>query len=427
MCGLIGAAGTLEFGDKDVIKKMLLFDYFRGEDATGIAVVNRHAKDVAIYKKAVDPITAFQMKPFEETLKTSSASAIIGHNRAATRGNKSVHANAHPFQHKHIVGAHNGTLSTGSFHDLKELVERPDIEVDSEVVFVAIAEYGIEAVVPLLQGAWALTWYDQKRNSLNWLRNGLRPFWFAYSADLKKLYWASEWGVIDAAMNIGDGSVWPKTKDLELYADKEGNSFWETQVDVHYEWMLDDCVTKGFAKVAAIKKELKGKAPEPVTTGVTYSSYYSTGGVAQDPFGREIEDETGGTTTQKATTSVVVMGTPPKDQQKTHSTTTSHGATNKSSTKDTKNGGGQTTSRRGSVTTVTLMGDDNDPMAGFLSKADFEMLAQNGCSWCGADVTYGDPGVTIFEKDPAILCNECCNTAEGDQARVMVENIEQFL
>lgn len=420
MCGLLGAAGSLEYGDKDVIKKMLLFDFFRGEDATGIAVVHRHIENkVDVFKKAVDPITAFQMKPFEETLKCSTASAVIGHNRAATRGNKAAHANAHPFKHKHITGAHNGTLSAGSFYDLKKLLDMPDIEVDSEAIFIAIAEYGIEAVAPILQGAWALTWYDAERDSLNWLRNGTRPFWFAYSADLKKLFWASEWGIIDAAMSIGDGSVWPKTSSLELYADEEGMSFWETKVDVHYEWPLADCVTKGFAKVAAIKKPMAGKEPEPVVSS-TVSYYTPQGGGAQDPFGRVAANSNGGTTTTKGTGSeeMTTIGSP---------TTTSPTTTKKTTTKDTK-GGKTTPSKTGyEAATVTLFGNDENPLGDVISKTDFEMLATNGCSWCGKDVEYGDPGVTIFERDQVVLCSDCCNTSEGEQARVLVENINQFI
>src|SRR3546814_3133548 len=114
---------------------------------------------------------------FSEANNVYQSLAFVGHNRFATKG-KVNDLNAHPFHYGNIVGAHNGTLEKSSWDALdKKLGE--DTDVDSQAIIKSIATFGIEETVPLLQGAWALVWFDMEAQTLNFLRKDERPLLWA--------------------------------------------------------------------------------------------------------------------------------------------------------------------------------------------------------------------------------------------------------
>ena len=302
MCGLVGMAGSLAFPEEVVMKRLLLFDYFRGPDSTGLAAI-RKSGDIHVAKVSASPLDLFQMKQFDKVLNGFQSLAFIGHNRFATKG-KVTSFNAHPFEFDHIVGAHNGTLSQSSWKAIEARIGQ-EFEVDSQAVIAAIAAIGVEELMPMMQGAWALTWYDSKEKTLNFIRNKERPLWYAYSPDFKRMYWASEYGTIGAALTHDN-------KDLALHCDDKGFVYRAFAEDTLYSVPLEELVKGSDSPPEYRVKTLKGREAAPVTaspfpdhTGGKTTTTTSTGTESQsnnvvvnlfgnedDPYGSYLDEKT---------------------------------------------------------------------------------------------------------------------------------------
>lgn len=374
MCGLVGIAGKLGLPDESFMKRLLIFDYLRGTDSTGMAFLRGSATAsprAGLTKIASHPFDLFDMKSFNAALNGYTSSVFLGHNRAATVGKVSG-LNAHPFNVGDIYGAHNGTLHESCWKALDKLTG-VETDVDSLSLYTAIEMFGPEEVIPLveegsthLKGAWALTWFDAKKDKLYFLKNKHRPLWIAYSEDLTKIIWASEYWMIDAATKGGK-------EEFKLWRDKEGYAFFPLEDNKLYEIDLEELKQTGKKKPPKwITKEIKGKEPTP---------YVSTGAA---PF---------------------QMG-----HNKTHGKTTSSHST----------GSTHTTNRTTQSTVTELFGDSSEPYAGFIDRTDFDAIAKYGCSWCSADIEYGELGVAIYERSDTILCPSCSGVKE-DQIRVYAD------
>lgn len=198
MCGLVGIATNsfLSTSEKQYFNYLLYIDVSRGKDATGVASIS-NAKDrsVKIIKKAVPSYKLLSTKEYVDFVGRASK-ALIGHNRAATMG-KVLDRNSHPFRYKHITLAHNGTL-----RDYSELPEYKSFKVDSEALTYAFAEMDDpKKVLESITGAFAVTWYDQKRNLLGFARNNERPLHFARNKNNTLLLWASEMEMLKLVLN----------------------------------------------------------------------------------------------------------------------------------------------------------------------------------------------------------------------------------
>lgn len=222
MCGLVGVAGSVSLLEEKVFKSLLFLDTLRGEHSTGILSVTRGG-DTSILKKAVSAQELAQFKQYDDIFKRNST-LLMGHNRYATKG-KINSTNAHPFECGDIIGAHNGTLV-----DQYLLPDYKDFEVDSENIFHAINKEGVKATCGKLHGAFALTWYDRKDHSLNFLRNDERPLFIAASQDEKTIFWASE----DWMIKVACGRAGAKFKN-PLSVDK----------NTHFKYLLPNSEVKG--------------------------------------------------------------------------------------------------------------------------------------------------------------------------------------
>lgn len=201
MCGLVGYAGENSVKLQNAFKFMLFVDQVRGIHSTGVATTNNN-NNVVMFKKDVHSTDFLDMRKADNVISSFKHNAIIGHNRAATKGLVNT-ANAHPFSIKNITLAHNGTLRNQSL-----LPDYKEFEVDSENICHAIAEIGIEDTVKKLCGAFALTYFDSEDKTLNLVRNHERPLHYCYSLDgqgvPKTLLWASEsWMMVVAAQRAG--------------------------------------------------------------------------------------------------------------------------------------------------------------------------------------------------------------------------------
>jgi len=361
MCGHVGLMGVLEHRDEATMKRLMLYDYFRGTDSTGFAAVRHATKDTHVVKIASHPLDLFDSKKFDTALSGTASSVFIGHNRSATKG-KVNGSNAHPFVVDHIIGAHNGTLSILSHIDLEdELGEKFD--VDSLAIFTHIARFGVHKTIPLLQGAWALVWYDKNENTVNFLRNKERSFWTAVSKNHQQVMWASEWPMIQAAIGLS-----PLKYDMAQST--EGYTYFATDVDELYTFDLNKLRDKedmDYPLNYAKKGQLKGKEPALVVT------HYNGG---TTPFHH-------------------------------HGTTTGHLASTPNKNSSTTLGSTGKGTERNGVQFINLVADKSDPFAGHLSIDRFHELASFGCSWCNSDIDVDTVGVTVVNYDDIILCSKC--------------------
>jgi predicted glutamine amidotransferase len=239
MCGLVGIAGVITTPLEKTFKLLLQLDTIRGKDSTGVlSVANKYPQ---VLKKIGTPWELAQYAAWPK-LFNRNHNLLMGHNRAATKGVVN-NANAHPFTFENVIGSHNGTLR-GQYR----LPNHTEYEVDSENIFHAIDTIGIHETAKKLDGAYALSWWDKRNNSINLLRNSERPLFITTTKDSKTLLWASE-------------------KWMLIVASQKNNVEIEECVELPIHTMLSanlNDVTK------ITKEELEVYTPPPVTNVVSY-------------------------------------------------------------------------------------------------------------------------------------------------------------
>lgn len=180
MCGIVAAISKSTAGfrykEDNVFLQMLYANALRGFDSTGMYGINKYG-NLDMVKSALPAGPFLTTKTVEDFAANiyQKYRIVVGHNRAATKG-KIVDTNAHPFIEKDICLVHNGTL-----YNHKHLA---DVEVDSHAITHALAEKDYKEVIPELDGAYALIWYDANTKKLHISRNKERPLWVMTSKDL---------------------------------------------------------------------------------------------------------------------------------------------------------------------------------------------------------------------------------------------------
>ena len=384
MCGVVGIAGNLFAREELTMKRLLLLDSLRGMDSTGLAAVRMGGTKVEIAKQATHCFNLYDRKSFIDALNSNTSLAFIGHNRAATSG-LVRDANAHPFQIEHITGVHNGTLEDKDKKMLEDWIGEK-FNVDSEALFAAIAKFGVKEVIPKLtkgrdhyKGAWSLVWWDSNEKTLNFLRNEHRPLWYCYSEDFKQIFWASEFWMLDVALQKA-GTYTLFKKESEKSPGKSFR-FFQTEADVHYSVDVDKLAkgSKERPKINAVR--LAGKEPEEAKTN-TY------------PFGEADRSKQHGSGCGRTTTGKAHTHTPTRNAN----TTTR----------------GKNTSL-GEPAAITLTGDLESPYGGYFTKTGFSFLGHTvsnrtgspQCNWCHEEIPFGQPGLTIYTRDNVIMCMKC--------------------
>ena len=223
MCGLVGVAGYIDGAYNKVFKQLLIIDSIRGEHSTGILAVHTNGA-TNVHKQVGSPFELFDSKALDETMKYT-CNLLMGHNRYATTGDV-VKKNAHPFECGGLIGAHNGTLRNKYL-----LKDSADYTVDSENLYHHMDEHGVADTLKIVNGAFALSWYDIDEETINFIRNDERPLHGTFSLDMKTLIWASE--------------PWMLTSILEKNNLKHREVF-EFTKGMHYRLPIENCVRKDF-------------------------------------------------------------------------------------------------------------------------------------------------------------------------------------
>lgn len=286
MCGIVGMAGNINVKEREVFKDMLVACQVRGRDATGAISIGMD-NSVGWAKTVGTPDRLFEMKSFDRNVDRFNAKILIGHCRAKTIG-ENVHQNAHPFDHENVIGVHNGTLGHGWRMDRSA----HGYHVDSDWLLSQISERGVEAIIPEVRGAYALVWWDRRNNTLNFLRNDERPLYFAWSADKKTMFWASEPWMLH-------GVVGRIIKLAEL-----DSGFNTCKLAVDELWSFEVSKPDGFK--ASTPKKIEGKSVENFTTTGVYSNTHYRRQVWQDHRHSAAVGEQGGS----GVTSPFLEGTP---------------------------------------------------------------------------------------------------------------------
>lgn len=194
ICGLVGIAGEITSKDEKAFRTLLILDTLRGEHSTGVAAVRKNDNEIYMAKQVGPAFELLDSKRYDKALSGFNH-VLIGHNRYATVGSVNK-ANAHPFEFEHVVGAHNGTLT-----ERYNLHESRQFTTDSEALYNHINEFGIEDAIKHCRGAYALTWFDRRDKTMNFLRNKERTLYVTLSESGKSVYWASEKWMLEVALS----------------------------------------------------------------------------------------------------------------------------------------------------------------------------------------------------------------------------------
>lgn len=214
MCGLVMVVTKNKNGFSQVQQNIFntlfyLSGGFRGADGAGAFVVD-NSGNVMMAKEATRVHNFLGSKEYVELEGEAFRNgwAMVGHNRAATRGEVSDE-NSHPFViDDKIVLVHNGTFY-GSHKHIK------DTNVDSEAIGHALLEEeNIEEALKKINAAYALMWYNVEKKKLHVIRNDNRPLWHMELPDC--YVYASEKIFLDFA--IKRFSLAPTRKPFEIKA-----------------------------------------------------------------------------------------------------------------------------------------------------------------------------------------------------------------
>jgi len=188
MCGLVGIIIKTQHGfykkTEDVLAQLLFVDQLRGEDSTGMIYVETTG-DYGIMKEAKAATWSINNMLNDPMMKDSFrfGKAILGHNRKATIG-KIVDETAHPFVIDNTFAmCHNGTL-----RGHKALA---DTVVDSEALAIHLKPHlgpafdleVFEEAMGKVQGAYALSAYNQENHTVYLMRNSERPLSYVETGD----------------------------------------------------------------------------------------------------------------------------------------------------------------------------------------------------------------------------------------------------
>lgn len=389
MCGLVGVmSSNMMNKHKELLSSLLYLDTFRGRDSTGVAAV-RHNADTDVLKSTIPGYEFTEGNKLFEHLKLNDF-LWIGHNRFGTVG-KNIKSNAHPFSIMDddgccvLVGAHNGTLK-----NKWSLDDHATFGTDSEALYSQIAFKGLEETIALVEGAWALTYYDHLAEELRFLRNDERLLFYAYEEDKKTIMWASEmWMLRVSCSRFG----------IKLFEDK----VFQVLPDTLYRVPAPNKTNEVLA--VHMKGGVVGKKAPDFFLGGTRQG---TAGGAASP-----NPQTAETKTQSAI-----------EYQPKSGTQKPNGGKNQTPKKESSSGGQSGLRPEGKLLMAQSVKDkvvninSAKHFKGFggvaLSRNELENQLANGCGWCELEfISINDKFAWLAPDKP--ICSKCLTGEHEDR------------
>lgn len=200
MCGIAGAmSSNLSMHDLGYVRQLMVLSVLRGWDGSGAFAVYPHHKKLRIdvHKSELCAAELACDPKFNKMVDVNNTKIVCSHSRAPTRGGSDLDA-VHPHRVGSLTGVHNGTMFTVMNTTVKQT------ESDSQLVFRAIFEHGVEEFIKNSRGAYSLVWTNAEDGTLNFLRNDQRPMVFARIGNgdfAHTMYWASERSMLEYVLN----------------------------------------------------------------------------------------------------------------------------------------------------------------------------------------------------------------------------------
>lgn len=254
--------GKITAAERTAFTELLYLDAVRGWDSTGVFNAKPDGSTM-MFKQASVPTEFLQRTQAKKVISEAGVFSLVGHNRAATKGLVNDD-NAHPFQHDAVIGVHNGTLRT-----THQLPNSAKFVVDSDNLYYAMSQEGIDTLIPKVNGAYALVWHDAREaGAVYVLRNSERPLWYAHSKDKATCFIASEYPMIGLATDNTRAKI-------ELAADPKGYKYFNFKTMTLYRIGSD-----------AVVEEVRAltEYTPPVTT---YSGYTGAGDYGDNAYYRQ--------------------------------------------------------------------------------------------------------------------------------------------
>lgn len=265
MCGLFGVVSsrTLTTKGLEAFIDLGFVSSLRGKDSTGVMALERGKKgrfDNRILKEAANSVTFFSSGTTKNFLNhnRNKTVCLLGHTRTATMG-KVTSLNAHPYRVNNIVGFHNGTCN--------KFKPTSEEKTDSRMMFESIAGVGLDETIHSLwsNDAYCIVLYNEKDNTVQFVRNDKRPLVFGTSKDGETFY-ASEKQFIEIAcgrndIEITDYLVMPTelVYTFDVDAGEWENRPLEKKPFVPYVWKgppkAQDIVTTKIVPLIPVRKE----------------------------------------------------------------------------------------------------------------------------------------------------------------------------
>jgi hypothetical protein len=239
MCGIVGIAdytkSAIGAAEYNVFQQLLIADSARGMDGTGIMKVTEKGT-ISRVRKPGGPFgllsdEVFQKKFLEPITKHEFVRWMVGHNRYATTGDKTV-GSTHPFMDTHITLVHNGTATNFDKEKHKD-----KFKVDSQWLCHLIATEGIEKALDTMSGPFSIVFYDSKQKTMNFIRNYGRPMYMGINKNRNALLFGSEKKLLEwvADRNNFSNFVFNATEENVLYTfNLEKISPEETKIKTYY-------------------------------------------------------------------------------------------------------------------------------------------------------------------------------------------------
>ena len=399
MCGLVGIySSNMLNKHKECLSALLYLDTWRGKDSTGVAAIRQNA-DTSTLKSTVPGYDFIEGPRLDQHLRLNDF-CWIGHNRFGTVG-RNIKSNAHPFEVLDddgsciIVGAHNGTLKNR--HVLENYQQ---FGTDSEALFNQIARKGLKDTLAIVEGAWALTYYDHEEEELRVIRNKERPLFYGYEEGKKTLIWASEMWMIRVACSKAG---------IKLEEDKVFSFAEDTLYRFPAPMKINEVLTceREGGLVGKTSTFFQGGTRTDWTGGVHGYIRHNSGTTTQPETAQKTSQSNQAGTLNRQ--SAIIQNTNIASGTPTENNGEKQALSNVNSSSDPLKGKDNKATIRNILDAKSYKGYANVR----LSKRQLEDMLMNGCAWCESEfINIGDKFGWLAPGKP--VCAKCLEDGHDD-------------